>query len=159
MDRHTHSPNSIILPRIKFSVLQEIKLCNFSCSAIRMEPLLYLLKLTCGINSLRRNFVTSSKNMTETSHHRLTVTCSTKCSNQTEVREQTVLVWLLVSVEWSVFTSVTIICFFSYSQHGSYYSGVYCCSLGYSCEFLLLFLHWFPLNFFIMKGDIIILWL
>jgi len=30
---------------------------------------------------------------------------------------------------------------YSYSQHGSIYSGVYSCSLGYVREFLLLFLH------------------
>jgi NADH-ubiquinone oxidoreductase chain 4 len=47
---------------------------------------------------------------------------------------------------------------FSYRQHGLYYSGAYCCSLGYSREFLLLFLHWFPLNFFILKSDAIIFW-
>jgi len=35
---------------------------------------------------------------------------------------------------------------YSYSQHGSIYFGVYSCSLGYVREFLLLFLHWFPLN-------------
>jgi hypothetical protein len=42
---------------------------------------------------------------------------------------------------------------------GLYYSGAYCCSLGYSREFLLLFLYWFPLNFFIMKSDTIIFWI
>ncbi|PNF18954.1 NADH-ubiquinone oxidoreductase chain 4 [Cryptotermes secundus] len=48
---------------------------------------------------------------------------------------------------------------FSYRQHGAYYSGVYSCSLGYSREFLLLFLHWLPLNLFVMKGDVVVLWL
>nr|URX54430.1 NADH dehydrogenase subunit 4 [Glyptotermes sp. 16 AB-2022a] len=54
----------------------------------------------------------------------------------------------------SFFSAAYTLYLFSYSQHGSYYSGVYCCSLGYSREFLLLFLHWFPLNIFIMSGDI-----
>jgi hypothetical protein len=38
---------------------------------------------------------------------------------------------------------------YSYSQHGSIYSGLYSCSLGYVCEFLL-FLHWLPLNLVIL---------
>ena len=42
---------------------------------------------------------------------------------------------------------------FSYRQHGQIYSGIYPCSLGYSREFLLLFLHWFPLNLLILKGE------
>nr|URX53429.1 NADH dehydrogenase subunit 4 [Rugitermes unicolor] len=59
----------------------------------------------------------------------------------------------------SFFSAVYTLYLFSYSQHGSYFSGVYSCSLGYSREFLLLFLHWFPLNFFILKSDIVMFWL
>nr|URX54495.1 NADH dehydrogenase subunit 4 [Glyptotermes sp. 18 AB-2022a] len=59
----------------------------------------------------------------------------------------------------SFFSAAYTLYLFSYSQHGLYYSGIYCCSLGYSREFLLLFLHWFPLNFFVMSGDTIMLWL
>nr|URH16835.1 NADH dehydrogenase subunit 4 [Glyptotermes pubescens] len=59
----------------------------------------------------------------------------------------------------SFFSAVYTLYLFSYSQHGLYYSGVYCCSLGYSREFLLLFLHWLPLNLFIMKGDFVMFWL
>nr|AIY62161.1 NADH dehydrogenase subunit 4 [Glyptotermes sp. B TB-2014] len=68
-----------------------------------------------------------------------------------------VTMFLLVFV--SFFSAAYTLYLFSYSQHGLYYSGIYCCSLGYSREFLLLFLHWLPLNLFIMKGDIIMLWL
>nr|URX53366.1 NADH dehydrogenase subunit 4 [Glyptotermes fuscus] len=68
-----------------------------------------------------------------------------------------VCMFLLVFL--SFFSAAYTLYLFSYSQHGSYYSGIYCCSLGYSREFLLLFLHWFPLNLFVMKGDIIMLWL
>ena len=46
-----------------------------------------------------------------------------------------------------------------YSQHGSIYSGLYSCSLGYVHEFLLLFLHGFPLNFLILKVDITAFWI
>nr|URX53288.1 NADH dehydrogenase subunit 4 [Glyptotermes sp. 11 AB-2022a] len=59
----------------------------------------------------------------------------------------------------SFFSAAYTLYLFSYSQHGFYYSGLYCCSLGYSREFLLLFLHWFPLNIFILSGDIIMFWL
>nr|URX54144.1 NADH dehydrogenase subunit 4 [Glyptotermes sp. 15 AB-2022a]URX54157.1 NADH dehydrogenase subunit 4 [Glyptotermes sp. 15 AB-2022a]URX54196.1 NADH dehydrogenase subunit 4 [Glyptotermes sp. 15 AB-2022a] len=68
-----------------------------------------------------------------------------------------VTMFLLIFV--SFFSAAYTLYLFSYSQHGLYYSGVYCCSLGYTREFLLLFLHWFPLNLFIMSGDIIMLWL
>nr|UQJ75178.1 NADH dehydrogenase subunit 4 [Marginitermes cactiphagus] len=59
----------------------------------------------------------------------------------------------------SFFSAAYTLYLFSYSQHGSYYSGIYSCSLGYSREFLLLFLHWFPLNLFIMSGDFVMFWL
>nr|URX53715.1 NADH dehydrogenase subunit 4 [Kalotermitidae sp. 2 AB-2022a] len=66
---------------------------------------------------------------------------------------------MLLLIFLSFFSAAYTLYLFSYSQHGMYYSGVYSCSLGYSREFLLLFLHWFPLNFFIMKGDFVMLWL
>nr|WHM51766.1 NADH dehydrogenase subunit 4 [Rugitermes flavicinctus] len=59
----------------------------------------------------------------------------------------------------SFFSAAYTLYLFSYSQHGLYFSGVYSCSLGYSREFLLLFLHWFPLIFFILKSDVIMFWL
>nr|URX53262.1 NADH dehydrogenase subunit 4 [Glyptotermes perparvus] len=59
----------------------------------------------------------------------------------------------------SFFSATYTLYLFSYSQHGFYYSGIYCCSLGYSREFLLLFLHWLPLNFFIMSSDVVMIWL
>nr|WGO58154.1 NADH dehydrogenase subunit 4 [Sorineuchora shanensis] len=52
----------------------------------------------------------------------------------------------------SFFGAVYTLFLYSYSQHGLMYSGVYSCSLGYVREFLLLFLHWFPLNILILKG-------
>nr|UQJ75152.1 NADH dehydrogenase subunit 4 [Eucryptotermes sp. n. nr. breviceps] len=66
---------------------------------------------------------------------------------------------MFVLVFLSFFSAAYTLYLFSYSQHGSYYSGVYSCSLGYSREFLLLFLHWLPLNFFVMSGDVVVLWL
>nr|WKU84036.1 NADH dehydrogenase subunit 4 [Ocyptamus dimidiatus] len=73
-------------------------------------------------------------------------------------------------VSWSMFTMMLLIflCFFSasyslylyaYSQHGKLYSGVYSFSMGYNREYLLLFLHWFPLNLLILKSEMSSLWL
>nr|URX53223.1 NADH dehydrogenase subunit 4 [Rugitermes laticollis] len=59
----------------------------------------------------------------------------------------------------SFFSAAYTLYLFSYSQHGFYFSGTYSCSLGYSREFLLLFLHWFPLVFFILKSDVVMFWL
>nr|YP_010946760.1 NADH dehydrogenase subunit 4 [Pseudophoraspis kabakovi]WGO57517.1 NADH dehydrogenase subunit 4 [Pseudophoraspis kabakovi] len=57
------------------------------------------------------------------------------------------------------FSAAYTLYLFSYSQHGQIYSGVYSCSLGYTREYLLLFLHWFPLNLLILKGEWLIIWL
>nr|AVN67750.1 NADH dehydrogenase subunit 4 [Eurycotis sp. B074] len=59
----------------------------------------------------------------------------------------------------SFFSASYTLYLYSYSQHGIYYSGIYSCSLGYSREYLLLFLHWFPLNLLIINSDIIMFWL
>nr|YP_010981971.1 NADH dehydrogenase subunit 4 [Anotylus gibbulus]UZA61061.1 NADH dehydrogenase subunit 4 [Anotylus gibbulus] len=45
---------------------------------------------------------------------------------------------------------------YSYSQHGSFYSGLYSFSMGSIREYLLLMLHWLPLNLFILKGDLLV---
>lgn len=59
----------------------------------------------------------------------------------------------------SFFRAAYTLYIYSYSQHGKIYSGVYSCSMGYSREYLLLFLHWFPLNLLILKSEPCILWL
>nr|UYA97099.1 NADH dehydrogenase subunit 4 [Furcilarnaca wufengensis] len=48
---------------------------------------------------------------------------------------------------------------YSLSQHGQVYSGLYSCSSGYMREYLLLFLHWFPLNLLIIKSEVFMLWM
>nr|YP_010946292.1 NADH dehydrogenase subunit 4 [Allacta robusta]WGO57010.1 NADH dehydrogenase subunit 4 [Allacta robusta] len=53
----------------------------------------------------------------------------------------------------SFFSAVYTLYMYSYSQHGMLFSGVYSCSLGYTREFLLLFLHWIPLNMLILNGN------
>nr|YP_010502857.1 NADH dehydrogenase subunit 4 [Parasphendale agrionina]UXD78621.1 NADH dehydrogenase subunit 4 [Parasphendale agrionina] len=47
---------------------------------------------------------------------------------------------------------------FSYSQHGIYYSGIFSSVSGFCREYLLLFLHWLPLNLLILKGEFILIW-
>lgn len=59
----------------------------------------------------------------------------------------------------SFFRAAYTLYIYSYSQHGKIYSGVYSCSMGYTREYLLLFLHWFPLNLLILKSEPCILWL
>nr|QUT09653.1 NADH dehydrogenase subunit 4 [Euprosopia sp. PH-2020] len=74
----------------------------------------------------------------------------------------------IVSWSWITMISLSFLSFFSaayslylyaYSQHGKVFSGVYSFSLGKIREFLLLFLHWFPLNLLIMKSEMSMLWL
>nr|AML25865.1 NADH dehydrogenase subunit 4 [Staphylinidae sp. BMNH 1274173] len=59
----------------------------------------------------------------------------------------------------SFFSAVYSLYLYAYSQHGILYSGVYtfyCISIR---EFLLLMLHWLPLNLLILKGEIFSLWI
>nr|UJG45210.1 NADH dehydrogenase subunit 4 [Perlodes microcephalus] len=59
----------------------------------------------------------------------------------------------------SFFSAAYTLYLYSYSQHGKIYSGVYSCAMGYSREYLLLFLHWVPLNLLILKSEPCMLWL
>nr|QNK05450.1 NADH dehydrogenase subunit 4 [Osmylus sp. 'Plethosmylus' HX-2020] len=59
----------------------------------------------------------------------------------------------------SFFSAAYSLYLYSYSQHGMMYSGMYSCYNGYFREYLLLFLHWFPLNLLIMKSEVVMLWL
>lgn len=65
---------------------------------------------------------------------------------------------MFVLVLLSFFRAAYTLYMYSYSQHGSVYSGLYSCSLGYTREFLLVFLHWFPLNLIILKVDVAVFW-
>nr|YP_009349800.1 NADH dehydrogenase subunit 4 [Zichya baranovi]AQM39871.1 NADH dehydrogenase subunit 4 [Zichya baranovi] len=67
----------------------------------------------------------------------------------------TMLMLMLVSF----FSAVYTLYLYSYSQHGMLYSGIYSCSSGYTREYLLLLLHWFPLNILVLKGELNIMWL
>nr|YP_010598429.1 NADH dehydrogenase subunit 4 [Pachymantis bicingulata]UIX55386.1 NADH dehydrogenase subunit 4 [Pachymantis bicingulata] len=73
----------------------------------------------------------------------------------------------MMSWMWMVMLFLMLISFFSasytlylysYSQHGDYYSGSYSSLSGYCREYLLLMLHWLPLNLLILKSDYVSIW-
>nr|ASY97880.1 NADH dehydrogenase subunit 4 [Miomantis caffra] len=73
----------------------------------------------------------------------------------------------MMSWMWMVMLFLMLISFFSaayslylysFSQHGLYYSGNFSSVSGYCREYLLLLLHWMPLNFLILKSDYILIW-
>nr|YP_009317202.1 NADH dehydrogenase subunit 4 [Stathmopoda auriferella]AOX13384.1 NADH dehydrogenase subunit 4 [Stathmopoda auriferella] len=73
----------------------------------------------------------------------------------------------LVSWSWLSMIFLMLISFFSagyslylfsYTQHGDYYKGIYSFYTGVSREYLLLLLHWLPLNLIIMKVDYVMIW-
>nr|YP_010613660.1 NADH dehydrogenase subunit 4 [Delias belladonna]WAR69291.1 NADH dehydrogenase subunit 4 [Delias belladonna] len=68
----------------------------------------------------------------------------------------------MISWSWLTMIMLMLISFFSagyslylfsYSQHGDYYMGLYSFYTGVSREYLLLFLHWMPLNFIFLSFD------
>uniref|UniRef100_A0AAU7YU01 NADH-ubiquinone oxidoreductase chain 4 n=1 Tax=Conchapelopia togamaculosa TaxID=3154050 RepID=A0AAU7YU01_9DIPT len=59
----------------------------------------------------------------------------------------------------SFFSAAYTLYLYSYSQHGKLSSGAYSFSLGFNREYLVLFLHWFPLNLLILKSETCILWI
>nr|QUO98733.1 NADH dehydrogenase subunit 4 [Pseudolimnophila brunneinota] len=74
----------------------------------------------------------------------------------------------IVMWSWVSMISLSLISFFgaaytlylyAYSQHGKMCLGNFCFMSGSLREYLLLFLHWFPLNLLIMKSDFCLLWL
>nr|YP_009469765.1 NADH dehydrogenase subunit 4 [Schizocephala bicornis]AVE15731.1 NADH dehydrogenase subunit 4 [Schizocephala bicornis] len=74
----------------------------------------------------------------------------------------------LITWAWMVMMLLMVISFFSaayslylysYSQHGVNYSGIYSSLSGYNREYLLLLLHWLPLNLLVMKSDFMLIYL
>nr|ALO77643.1 NADH deshydrogenase subunit 4 [Calleida angusticollis] len=59
----------------------------------------------------------------------------------------------------SFFSAVYTLYLYSYSQHGKIYSGKFSCSSGFIREYLLLFMHWFPLNLLVIKSSFFMLWI
>nr|YP_010283890.1 NADH dehydrogenase subunit 4 [Chlorophorus annularis]ULA45458.1 NADH dehydrogenase subunit 4 [Chlorophorus annularis] len=68
--------------------------------------------------------------------------------------------WTMIFLSlMSFFSAVYSLFLYSYSQHGFYYSGMFGIYQGLFREFLLLFLHWFPLNCLILSGEFFMLWI
>nr|YP_011011101.1 NADH dehydrogenase subunit 4 [Epilepia longaduncata]WPW49438.1 NADH dehydrogenase subunit 4 [Epilepia longaduncata] len=74
----------------------------------------------------------------------------------------------LVGWSWMTMILLMLISFFSagyslylysYTQCGKYFIGIYSFYMGLSREYLLLILHWLPLNLLIVKIDYIMIWL
>nr|YP_010599796.1 NADH dehydrogenase subunit 4 [Nola angustipennis]WAL04256.1 NADH dehydrogenase subunit 4 [Nola angustipennis] len=74
----------------------------------------------------------------------------------------------LVSWSWLSMMMLMLLSFFSagyslylysFVQHGKYYFGLYSYYTGVSREYLLLFLHWFPLNIMLLKIDYMMIWI
>nr|ARH54216.1 NADH dehydrogenase subunit 4 [Crepidodera pluta] len=59
----------------------------------------------------------------------------------------------------SFFSAAYSLYLYSYSQHGSIYSGLFTFFNGLSREYLLLFLHWIPLNIFFLKMELFVQWI
>nr|YP_010177778.1 NADH dehydrogenase subunit 4 [Ripeacma umbellata]QST15497.1 NADH dehydrogenase subunit 4 [Ripeacma umbellata] len=73
----------------------------------------------------------------------------------------------LVSWSWVSMIMLMLISFFSagyslylysYTQHGKNFEGIYSFYMGVSREYLLLMLHWLPLNFMVFKVDYSMIW-
>nr|AHX84198.1 NADH dehydrogenase subunit 4 [Catocala sp. XY-2014] len=73
----------------------------------------------------------------------------------------------LMSWSWLSMIMLMLISFFSagyslylysYIQHGKYYSGVYSYYTGVSREYLMMMLHWLPLNLMVIKIDYSMIW-
>nr|AEP27532.1 NADH dehydrogenase subunit 4 [Larinus turbinatus] len=57
------------------------------------------------------------------------------------------------------YSAVYSLFLYSYTQHGNFYSGLYSfCQINIR-EYLLLFLHWVPLNVLILKPEFLVLWI
>nr|AKF78374.1 NADH dehydrogenase subunit 4 [Nothochrysa sp. YTD-2015] len=74
-----------------------------------------------------------------------------------------IISWSWMTMIWlsllSFFSAAYTLYLYSYSQHGELYSGLYSSANGNMREYLLLMLHWLPLNLLILKSEICMTWL
>nr|AML25899.1 NADH dehydrogenase subunit 4 [Staphylinidae sp. BMNH 1274207] len=59
----------------------------------------------------------------------------------------------------SFFSAAYSLYLYSFSQHGKIYSGLFSFSFGLIREYLVLLLHWLPLNLLILKGEYFSIWI
>nr|YP_007025666.1 NADH dehydrogenase subunit 4 [Thalassina kelanang]AEW68305.1 NADH dehydrogenase subunit 4 [Thalassina kelanang] len=71
-----------------------------------------------------------------------------------------VVSWTYISIGGvallSFFSAAYTLYMYSISQHGVFYNSVYSCCSGKVREYLVLFLHWLPLNVIILKGMVVV---
>nr|UFR82924.1 NADH dehydrogenase subunit 4 [Chalcosoma caucasus caucasus] len=68
--------------------------------------------------------------------------------------------WTMIFIMFmSFFSAAYSLYLYAYTQHGKFYSGMYSISSDSIREYLLLLLHWLPLNFLILKSEFVTLWL
>nr|UEV86562.1 NADH dehydrogenase subunit 4 [Dasychira tristis] len=65
---------------------------------------------------------------------------------------------MIILILLSFFSAGYSLYLYSYSQHGSIYTGIYSYYMGVSREYLMLMLHWLPLNILIFKVDYTLIW-
>nr|YP_010309712.1 NADH dehydrogenase subunit 4 [Cissites auriculata]UMR54829.1 NADH dehydrogenase subunit 4 [Cissites auriculata] len=58
----------------------------------------------------------------------------------------------------SFFAAAYSLYLYSFSQHGKLFNGLFSFKTGSMREYLLLMLHWLPLNLLIVKGDLMCIW-
>nr|AOY39846.1 NADH dehydrogenase subunit 4 [Tomicus piniperda] len=66
---------------------------------------------------------------------------------------------MLILFFLTIYSAVYSLFLYSYTQHGKFYSGIYSYSMVTSREFLLLFLHWVPLNLLFLLSDMLFMWI
>lgn len=66
---------------------------------------------------------------------------------------------IVILVFLSFFSAAYSLYLFAYRQHGQLFSISYSFSINNFREYILLFLHWFPLNILILKSDFCVLWI
>nr|YP_010850291.1 NADH dehydrogenase subunit 4 [Tomicus minor]WGH11782.1 NADH dehydrogenase subunit 4 [Tomicus minor] len=59
----------------------------------------------------------------------------------------------------AIYSAVYSLFLYSFTQHGKFYSGIYSYQMVSSREFLLLFLHWVPLNLLFLLSDMLFMWI
>lgn len=66
---------------------------------------------------------------------------------------------IIILILISFFRAAYSLYYYSIVQHGNYFKGMFRFYMGVSREYLLLILHWLPLNFLILKTDYLFIWI
>nr|QHF17695.1 NADH dehydrogenase subunit 4 [Trichiosoma vitellina] len=66
---------------------------------------------------------------------------------------------MILLIFLTFFSAAYSLYLYSFTQHGNYNISIYSFSYGYLREFILLMLHWIPLNLFILNSELFILWI